>query len=111
MSKLIVEMEMPKYCCADCDLSNDGFACKKARMDGGKCPIVGVLHEGGFSGGVSDEITKAWERYLESERAKERIAVEEDINRRRCELEELKRIVKHAEAVIAAERKDDGTLD
>lgn len=47
--------------------------------------------KGGFSGGVSDEITKACEQYLESERAAEKIAVEEDLNRRRRELEELKR--------------------
>lgn len=41
--KLIVEMEMPKNMCCDCEISIDGFACKKSRMDGGKCPIVGVL--------------------------------------------------------------------
>jgi hypothetical protein len=43
MSKLIVEMEMPKHMCCDCDISIDGFACKKARIGGGRCPIVGEL--------------------------------------------------------------------
>lgn len=43
MSKLIVEMEMPKHMCGDCEISIDGFACKKSRTNGGKCPIIGVL--------------------------------------------------------------------
>ena len=90
MSILIVEMKMPKNMCCDCEISIDGFACKKARTNGGKCPIIGVLPEDGFPGGVSNEIAKAWERYLESERAAEKIAAEEDLNRRRRELETIK---------------------
>ena len=46
--------------------------------------------EGGFSGGVSDEITKACEQYIEREKAAEKIVVEEDFIRRRRKLEELK---------------------
>lgn len=45
MSKLIVDMEMPKNMCCDCEISIDGFACKKARMDGGRCPIKGEISE------------------------------------------------------------------
>lgn len=41
--KLIIDMPMPKHMCCDCEISIDGFACKKARTNGGKCPIVGVL--------------------------------------------------------------------
>lgn len=42
------------------------------------------------NGRASDEITKAWGQYIERERAAEKIAVEEDLNRRRRELEEIK---------------------
>jgi hypothetical protein len=36
------------------------------------------------------EIEKAWGQYIERERAAEKIAVEEELNRRRRELEEIK---------------------
>ena len=39
------------------------------------------------------EIEKAWGQYIEREKAAEKIAVEEDLNRRRRELEELNRKV------------------
>lgn len=107
MSKLIIDMEVPVRC-AECDIVQKtktgyrcpiaskmhGFSCVAGRGQLGLpyyCPIDGVLPEDGFSGGVSEEITKEWERYLESERAAEKIAVEEDLNRRRRELEESKR--------------------
>lgn len=45
------------------------------------------------NGRASDEITKAWGQYIEREKVAEKIAVKEDLNRRRHELEELKRMV------------------
>ena len=45
MSEVIVRMEMPKHMCCDCEISIDGFACKKSRTNGGNCPIIGELPE------------------------------------------------------------------
>lgn len=94
MSKLIVEMELPKHMCCDCEISIDGFACKKSRTNGGKCPIVGVLPD--EHGDLIDRdalMIELMDRGIEG--------VQTD------DLAEFQQIVMDAKAVIAAERKDD----
>lgn len=90
MSKLILEMEIPKYMCGDCEISIDGFACKKSRTNGGKCPIVGVLPEEHGDLIDRDELLK--ECYPDDEFDAHVIYADE---------------IHKAKAVIAAERKDD----
>jgi hypothetical protein len=89
MSKLIVEMEMPKNCCVDCEISIDGFACKKARTNGGKCPIVGVLPD--EHGDLIDRDDLMKECYPDDEYDLFVVDVGDVLN---------------AKVVIAAERKD-----
>lgn len=103
MSKLIVDMEMPKNMCSDCEISIDGFACKKSRMDGGKCPIVGVLPE--EHGDLIDrdevkkEILKRMPRCCMSGSSDREGIV--------CTRRMMLYPISHAKVIIAAERKDD----
>lgn len=94
MSKLIVEMEMPKLMCVDCEISIDGFACKKARTNGGKCPIKGVL---------PDEHGDLIDRSLLCADLCGVILSHSGLG--------VDEVIARQNAVIAAERKDDGRTD
>lgn len=92
MSKLIVEMEIPQHMCCDCEISIDGFACKKARTNGGKCPIKGVLPD--EHGDLVDRDALKEKKVYSHERHEHVVPVA-------C--------IDWQDAVIKAERKDDGT--